>query len=105
MIAETLIDRPEKALDYYLKINPSAREEISELHGAEPYVYAQTIAGKDAPSFGEAKNSWLSGTASYNYVAITQHILGIRSDWDGLRVQPVVPREWKSLQPQECIRV
>ena len=94
MIAETMIDRGEHALDYYLRINPSAREEISEIHRCEPYVYAQTIAGKEALRPGEAKNSWLTGTAAWNYVAITQHILGIRPTYDGLSVSPVIPAAW-----------
>ena len=94
MIAETLVGHGDLAHDYYTRINPSAREEISELHKCEPYVYAQMIAGKDAPTHGEAKNSWLSGTAAWNYVAITQWILGIRPALDGLQVQPVVPAHW-----------
>ena len=72
MIAETMIGRGDRAFDYYLRINPSAREELSELHRCEPYVYAQMIAGRDAATPGEAKNSWLTGTAAWNYVAITQ---------------------------------
>ena len=72
MIAETMLGRGDKAFDYYLRINPSAREAISDVHRCEPYVYAQMIAGKDAPTHGEAKNSWLTGTAAWNYVAITQ---------------------------------
>ncbi|MEO8323865.1 MAG: glycosyl transferase, partial [Actinomycetota bacterium] len=68
MIAETLAGNDDRAFDYYLRINPSAREEISEVHRCEPYVYAQMIAGKDAPSHGEAKNSWLSGSAAWNFV-------------------------------------
>ena len=71
MIAETLAGNAEGALDYYLRINPSAREGISEIHRCEPYVYAQMIAGRDAPTHGEAKNSWLTGTAAWNYVAAT----------------------------------
>jgi cellobiose phosphorylase len=63
MIAEAMTNDGEGALDYYMRICPSAREEISEIHRCEPYVYAQMIAGKDAPTHGEAKNSWLSGTA------------------------------------------
>jgi cellobiose phosphorylase len=93
-IAETMLGHGEQALDYYLRINPSAREGISELHRCEPYVYAQMIAGRDAPSFGEAKNSWLTGTAAWNYVAITQWILGIRPTYDGLQVAPVIPAAW-----------
>ena len=94
MIAETAVGRGDKAFDYYKRINPSAREEISEIHKCEPYVYAQMIAGKDAPSHGEAKNSWLTGTAAWNYVAITQNILGIQPMFDGLQVKPVMPSDW-----------
>ncbi|MBK8985615.1 MAG: glycosyl transferase [Chloroflexi bacterium] len=94
MIAETVLGRGDAAFDYYRRINPSAREAISEVHRSEPYVYAQTIAGKEAPTFGEAKNSWLSGTAAWNYVAITQWILGIRPTYAGLEVAPVVPADW-----------
>jgi cellobiose phosphorylase len=96
MIAETRLGRAERAMDYYLRINPSAREAISEVHKCEPYVYAQTIAGKESFTPGEAKNSWLSGTASYNYMAITQWILGIRPSYNGLAIQPVVPDSWNS---------
>jgi cellobiose phosphorylase len=94
MIAEAMADHPEAALDYYMRINPSAREEISDLHRCEPYVYAQMIAGKDAPTHGEAKNSWLSGTAAWNFVAISQWILGIRAEYAGLRIDPVLPADW-----------
>ncbi len=94
MIAEAMAGNGEGALDYYMRINPSAREEISEIHRCEPYVYAQMIAGKDAPTHGEAKNSWLSGTAAWNFVAISQWILGIRAEHDGLRVDPVLPADW-----------
>ncbi len=94
MIAEAAIGRGDKAFDYYKRINPSAREEIGDLHKCEPYVYAQMIAGKDAATHGEAKNSWLTGTAAWNYAAITQHILGIRPTLDGLEVSPAIPSEW-----------
>jgi cellobiose phosphorylase len=95
IIAETMVGNGDHALDYYLRINPSAREKISQLHRCEPYVYSQMIAGKDAPTHGEAKNSWLTGTAAWNYVAITQYILGIRPAYDGLMVAPVIPSKWK----------
>ena len=98
MIAEAVSGNGEQALDYYLKINPSKREEISDLHRCEPYVYAQMIAGKDVDHFGEAKNSWLTGTAAWNFVAITQWILGIRPDYNGLRIEPVCPSSWKGFQ-------
>jgi cellobiose phosphorylase len=89
-------------MDYYLRINPSGREVLSDLHSCEPYVYAQMIAGRDAPTYGEAKNSWLTGTAAWNYVAITQWILGIRATFDGLSVAPVIPSNWEGF---EAVRV
>jgi cellobiose phosphorylase len=98
MTAETIVGNGDRALDYYLRINPSAREEISDIHRTEPYVYAQMIAGCDAPTHGEAKNSWLTGTAAWNYVAITQYILGIRPTFDGLMVAPVIPLRWKGFK-------
>ncbi len=94
MIGEAILGRGERAFDYYTRINPSAREEISEVHRCEPYVYAQMIAGRDAPTHGEAKNSWLSGTAAWNYVAASQWILGIRPELDGLRIDPCIPAGW-----------
>lgn len=104
MIAETVLGHGDNAHDYYLRINPSAREEISDLHRCEPYVYAQMIAGRDAPTFGEAKNSWLTGTAAWNYVAITQYILGIRPTFQGLRVRPVIPRDWPGFTARRLFR-
>ncbi|MFN2138716.1 MAG: GH36-type glycosyl hydrolase domain-containing protein, partial [Candidatus Promineifilaceae bacterium] len=104
MIAEALIGRGDRALDYYLRINPSVRETISEIHRSEPYVYAQMIAGRDAPSFGEAKNSWLSGTAAWNYVAITQWILGIRPTYTGLQIAPVLPDGWQAFSVRRNFR-
>ena len=94
MIAEARLGRGDKAFDYYLRTNPSFREDVSEIHRCEPYVYAQMIAGKEALKPGEAKNSWLTGTAAWNYVAITQWILGIRPAYDGLIIDPVIPSDW-----------
>ena len=94
MIAETLEGNGNAAWDYFRKICPPYLEEISDLHRTEPYVYAQMIAGKDAFKPGEAKNSWLTGTASWNFYAISQYILGIRTDHDGLRIHPVIPESW-----------
>ncbi|HSL45147.1 MAG TPA: glycosyl transferase [Anaerolineales bacterium] len=104
MIAETMVGRGDRAFDYYTRINPSARENISELHKCEPYVYSQMIAGKDAPKHGEAKNSWLTGTAAWNYVAITQSILGIRPAFEGLEVKPVFPSGWDGFEAVRSFR-
>ncbi|NPV67603.1 MAG: glycosyl transferase [Anaerolineae bacterium] len=104
MIAEAMVGRGDRAFDYYARINPSAREAISEVHRCEPYVYAQMIAGRDAPTHGEAKNSWLTGTAAWNYVAITQWILGIRPEYDGLRIDPCIPAAWEGFTATRCFR-
>ena len=104
MIAEAIIGHGDQAHDYYLRINPSAREEISEVHRCEPYVYAQMIAGRDAPTHGEAKNSWLTGTAAWNYVAITQWILGIRPTYEGLQIAPVIPSNWPGFKARRVYR-
>ena len=104
ILAEAKIGGGDRAYDNYLRINPSAREELSDLHKCEPYVYAQMIAGRDAPSFGEAKNSWLTGTAAWNYVAITQWILGIRPTFDGLQISPVVPAAWSGFTARREFR-
>ncbi len=94
MIGETVIGRGSRAFDYWRKIAPSYNEEISEIHKTEPYVYSQMIGGKDAYKPGEAKNSWLTGTAAWNFVAISQYILGVRPDYDGLIIDPCIPEDW-----------
>jgi cellobiose phosphorylase len=104
MIAEAIMGNGDLAHSYYSKINPSAREIISDVNRTEPYVYAQTIAGIDAPTFGEAKNSWLTGTAAWNYVAITQWILGIRPGYYGLVISPVLPSDWDSVYVERKYR-
>jgi cellobiose phosphorylase len=98
IIGETRVGNGDAAHDYYTRINPSAREEISDVHRCEPYVYAQMIAGRDAPTHGEAKNSWLTGTAAWNYYAITQWILGIRAGYEGLLITPVIPKSWRGFR-------
>ena len=98
IIGETVLGRGDRAWEYFRKICPAYLEDISELHKTEPYVYAQMIAGKDAYKPGEAKNSWLTGTASWNFYAISQYILGIRPGYAGLEIDPCIPTEWKSFQ-------
>ena len=104
MIAETRLGHGDEAHDYYTRINPSAREEISDVHRCEPYVYAQMIAGRDAATFGEAKNSWLTGTAAWNYFAIVQWILGVRTTYDGLQIAPVIPARWPGFTARRTFR-
>ena len=93
-IAETVIGRGNRAFEIYKKTCPSYIEDISEIHCTEPYVYSQMVAGADAVFHGQAKNSWLTGTAAWNFVAVSQYILGVIPDWDGLKIDPSIPHEW-----------
>ncbi len=104
MIAETMVGNGDRAFDYYRKIAPSYLEEISDLHKMEPYVYPQMIAGKDAFKPGEAKNSWLSGTAAWTFYAISQYILGVRPGYDGLIIDPCIPKNWEGFTVRRKFR-
>ena len=96
----------EQAFKYYSEIAPAFTEDTSDIHKTEPYVYGQMIGGKDAGSdigrtgnnFGQGKNSWLTGTAAWNMVAISQYILGIMADFDGLKIDPSIPAAWDGLK-------
>ena len=90
-IAETCIGRGNRAFEVYKKTCPSYIEDISEIHRTEPYVYSQMVAGKDARFHGEAKNSWLTGTAAWTFTNISQHILGICPTLQGLAINPCIP--------------
>jgi cellobiose phosphorylase len=104
VVAATRVGEGDRAFGDYLRINPSAREDLSDLHRCEPYVYAQMIAGRDAPSHGEAKNSWLTGAAAWNFVAVTQWVLGIRPEHGGLRIDPCLPAAWEGFEAQRRFR-
>lgn len=90
-IGETVIGRGDRAFEVYKKTCPAYLEDISEIHRTEPYVYSQMVAGRDAVRHGEAKNSWLTGTAAWTFVDVSQHILGIQPDYSGLRIDPCLP--------------
>ena len=81
----------DRAFEVYRKTCPAYIEDISEIHRTEPYVYSQMVAGRDAPTFGEAKNSWLTGTAAWTFFNVSQYILGIQPTLDGLKVDPCIP--------------
>lgn len=104
IIGETVLGRGDRAWEYYVKICPAYLEDKSDLHKVEPYVYCQMTAGKDAARPGEAKNSWLTGTAAWNWYAVTQFILGIRPDYDGLRVDPCIPDSWPGYEVDRTFR-
>lgn len=91
-IAETVIGRGDRAFEIYQKTCPAYVEEISEIHRTEPYVYSQMVAGADAKFHGEAKNSWLTGTAAWTFVNVSQYILGVYPTHNGLSINPCVPK-------------
>ena len=91
-IAETVIGRGSRAFEIYRKTCPAYVEEISEIHRTEPYVYSQMVAGRDAKFHGEAKNSWLTGTAAWTFANISQYILGVYPTHSGLQINPCVPK-------------
>ncbi|MBR2672502.1 MAG: glycosyl transferase [Oscillospiraceae bacterium] len=91
VFAETVMGHGNRAFELYKKTCPAFLEDISEIHRTEPYVYCQMVAGKDAPTFGEGKNSWLTGTAAWTFTVLTQGILGIQPDYNGLKVDPCIP--------------
>ena len=94
-IAETVLGHGDRAFEVYRKICPAYLEDISEIHRTEPFVYSQMVAGRDAKRFGEAKNSWLTGTAAWSFYSVSQYILGIRPQFDGLLVDPCIPARWR----------
>lgn len=103
-VAETVIGHGDRAWDLYRKICPAYLEDISEIHRTEPYVYSQMIAGKDSPRFGEAKNSWLTGTSAWTFLSISQAILGIVPDYYGLRLCPCLPSHMDGFKATRVFR-
>lgn len=91
--AETILGHGNRAMEIFQKTCPIYLEEISEIHRTEPYVYCQMVAGKDAPTFGEGKNSWLTGTAAWTFACMSQYILGIQPTLDGLKIDPCIPAD------------
>jgi cellobiose phosphorylase len=104
IIAESMLGNGDRAYEYYAQINPARRNDMIELYECEPYVYAQNILGDEHPQFGLARNSWLSGTASWCYQAATQWILGIRPEYYGLRVDPCIPSAWSGFSVARSFR-
>ena len=104
MCAEAMTGNGDQAFKYWETIAPAANNDIAQIHWTEPYVYSQMIAGRDHKDFGQAKNSWLTGTAAWNFVAASQYILGIRPDFDGLVIDPCIPKKWKGFNVKRVWR-
>ena len=104
IFAETIMGHGDRAFELYKKTCPAFLEDISEIHRTEPYAYCQMVAGKDAPTFGEGKNSWLTGTAAWTFTVLTQGILGIQPDYDGLRIDPCIPSSFEEFRVRRQYR-
>ena len=97
-IAETMLGRGDRAMEYYKSICPPTKEEQIDIYRSEPYVYSQMTAGRDAQTPGEGKNSWLTGTVAWSFVTLSQYILGIRPDHKGLVIDPCIPKDWNQFK-------
>jgi N,N'-diacetylchitobiose phosphorylase len=105
VIAEALLGHGDQAFQYYLAYLPATKNDRAEVYTMEPYVYAQFITGKEHPyHFGRARNSWLTGTATWSFVAISQYILGVHPHYDGLRIDPAIPHQWDSYRVTRTFR-
>jgi cellobiose phosphorylase len=102
--AETVVGHGNRAFEVFKKTCPIYLEDISDIHRTEPYVYCQMVAGCDAPTFGEGKNSWLTGTAAWTFTAMSQYILGIQPTFDGLMVNPCIPSDNKGYKISRTYR-
>lgn len=103
-IAETMLGHGDQAFEYYMSTCPPNKEQNIETYRAEPYIYSQMTAGRDAPNPGEAKNSWLTGTAAWAFLTISQYILGIQPDYQGLKIDPCIPKTWQEFSIQRKFR-
>ena len=104
VIAETMLGHGDRAFEVFRKTCPVYLENISDIHRTEPYAYCQMVAGKDAATFGEGKNSWLTGTAAWTFTAVSQYILGIQPTLDGLAVNPCIPSDWNEYTVERTFR-
>jgi cellobiose phosphorylase len=104
MIAQTIMGNGNRAYQYYRQILPSSKNDIADLYEVEPYVFCQNILGKEHPQFGLGRNSWLTGTAAWTMIAASQYLLGLRPDYDGLIIDPCIPRKWKGFEAKRIYR-
>ncbi len=104
IIAETMLGNNERAYEYYRAYLPAAYNDRADLREVEPYVYCQSTMSKFSKQFGKSKLPWLTGTATWAYVAATQYIFGLRPDYDGLIIDPIVPKHWKEFSMNRRFR-
>lgn len=104
VVAETMLGNGDQAHEYYRSYLPARYNDKAEIRQVEPYVYCQFTHGSTSPRFGQSRNPWLTGTASWSYIAATQYILGLRPTADGLRIDPCIPKGWKGFSVRRRFR-
>ncbi|RLE68501.1 MAG: glycosyl transferase family 36 [Thermoprotei archaeon] len=104
MIAECILGRANKAYKIYIKTCPAYRGLDPNRSKTEPYVVSEWIAGPDSQFFGEGWNSWLTGSAAWSLRVVLDHILGIKATYDGLKINPCIPRKWKKINVKRYFR-
>lgn len=100
VIAECKLGRGDRAMKFYDSLLPYNQNDKIEVREAEPYSYCQFVMGRDHTAFGRARHPWLTGSGGWNYTAATRWILGIRLGFDGMIIDPCIPRDWKSFEVQ-----
>ncbi len=104
VIAEAMLGRGNRAYQYLRAYLPAAYNSKAEIREIEPYVVCQSTHSKFSPKYGTSRLPWLSGSATWTFYAISQYILGIRPDYEGLRIDPCIPAEWKELTVERTFR-
>ncbi len=106
IIAECMLGNGNRAYKYYSQLLPMKAQEIAGewRYKAEPYVYSSNIFGPESDKFGLANVSWLSGTSAWMYVAVTEYILGVRAEYNGITVNPCIPDEWNGFKISRKLR-
>ncbi len=104
ILAEALRGHGERAFTYFIENAPAAQNDRAEIRRLEPYCYGQFTEGKDSPHFGRSHVHWLTGTASTVMVGCVEGILGIRPDFNGLKLAPSIPKEWESFEIEKDFR-
>jgi cellobiose phosphorylase len=104
VMAEAMLGRGDRAWAYYRAYMPAAQNEIAEVREIEPYVHCQSTHSRFSRRFGASRIPWLSGTATWSYIAATQAILGLQPDYDGLRLDPCIPADWPGFTARRRFR-
>jgi N,N'-diacetylchitobiose phosphorylase len=104
VIAEAMLGRGDRAFEYYRSYLPMNRNDDADRYEVEPYVYSQFTASDESLKFGAGRNAWLTGTAAWSYVAMTQYVLGVRPEYAGLRIAPVIPAAWDGFTMDRLLR-